>query len=115
MLNFALVPLFQHAALTLSVGLGALINALWLLVGLLRRGSYKPMPGWGIFLMQVFAASALLAVFLMWATGAFPWTRMAGEHGNRVLLMALILTGSAVVYFGATWAAGLKLRQFIRR
>jgi putative peptidoglycan lipid II flippase len=65
--------------------------------------------------MQVFAASALLAVFLMWATGAFAWTRMAGGSLTRAMLMALILLGSALVYFGATWAAGLKLRQFIRR
>ena len=47
LLNIALVPLLQHAGLALSIGLGALINAGWLLVGLLRRGSYKPAPGWG--------------------------------------------------------------------
>ena len=115
LLNLALVPLFQHAALTLSVGLGALINATWLLMGLIRRGSYKPEPGWGLFVMQVLAASALLAVFLMWATGAFAWTRMPGENFNRVLLMGAILCGSATVYFGATWAAGLKLHQFLKR
>ena len=114
-LNLFLVPLLQHAALTLSIGLGALVNALWLLIGLRQRGSYKPEPGWGIFWLQVIAASALLAVFLMWAAGAVPWTRMPGENFKRIGLMALVLIGSAAVYFGATWAAGLKLRQFIRR
>jgi putative peptidoglycan lipid II flippase len=115
LLNLALVPRLQHAALTLSIGLGALINASWLLWGLHRRGSYKPQPGWGLFVMQVLAASALLAVYLMWATGAFAWTRMPNASLYRVMLMALVLLGSALVYFGATWAAGLKLRQFIRR
>ena len=115
LLNFALVPLLQHAALTLSIGIGALVNAVWLLVGLRRRGSYRPEPGWGVFVLQVVAASALLAVFLMWASGAIPWTQMHGENWKRVWLMALVLSGSVAIYFISTWAAGLKLRQFVRR
>ena len=115
LLNFALVPLLQHAALTLSIGLGALVNAVWLLVGLRRRGTYKPEPGWGVFLLQVVAASALLAVFLMWAAGSIPWTQMHGENLKRVWLMALVMSSSIAIYFISTWAAGLKLRQFIRR
>ena len=115
LLNLALVPLLQHAALTLSIGIGALVNAVWLLMGLRRRGSYKPEPGWGVFLLQVVAASALLAVFLMWAAGAIPWTQMHGENWRRVWLMALVLSSSSAIYFISIWAAGLKLRQFVRR
>jgi putative peptidoglycan lipid II flippase len=115
LLNIWLVPLFAHAALTLSIGIGAMINAVWLLVGLLRRGSYKPEPGWGFFVMQVVAACALLMVFLMWADGAFAWTQMPGQSLKRIGLLALVMLGSAAIYFGALWAAGLKLRQFIRR
>jgi len=115
LLNIALVPLFAHAALTLSIGIGAMINAVWLLAGLLWRRSYKPEPGWGVFVLQVIAASALLAVFLMWANGAFPWTQLRSESLKRIMLIALVLTGSAAIYFVALWAAGLKLRQFIRR
>jgi putative peptidoglycan lipid II flippase len=114
-LNWFLVPLFAHAALTLTVGIGALINALWLLVGLMRRGMYKPAPGWARFLLQVIAATALLAVFLMWAESAVPWTRMPGQNFLRVGYMALVLAGSAAIYFVAIWAAGLKLKQFVRR
>jgi len=115
LLNIGLVPLYQHAALSLSIGLGALINALWLLLGLLRRGSYQPAPGWGVFVLQVLAASALLAVFLMWAASAFHWTQLQAQAWARIGLLALVLVGAAAVYFGAAWAAGLKLRQFIRR
>jgi putative peptidoglycan lipid II flippase len=43
--NLLLVPHLAHAGLALSIGLGALVNALWLLLGLLRRGSYIPQPG----------------------------------------------------------------------
>lgn len=115
LLNIGLVPLFQHAALSLSIGIGALINALWLLLGLLKRGSYKPAPGWGLFVLQVLAASALLTVFLMWAADAFQWTQLQAQAWRRIGLLALMMTGAGLIYFGAAWAAGLRLMQFIRR
>ncbi|MFT7325201.1 MAG: putative peptidoglycan lipid II flippase [Rhodoferax sp.] len=115
LLNIVLVPIFAHAALTLSIGIGAMINAIWLLVGLLRRKSYKPEPGWVIFVLQVIAATALLLVFLMWANSAFDWTRLRSESLKRIWLLALILLASSVIYFVALRVTGLKLRQFIRR
>ncbi|ABD69847.1 integral membrane protein MviN [Rhodoferax ferrireducens T118] len=115
LLNVVLVPVFAHAALTLSIGIGAMINAGWLLVGLMRRGSYKPEPGWGAFVLQVIAACALLAVFLMWANSAFAWTQLRSESFKRIWLLALVLIGAGAIYFAAIWAAGLKLRQFLRR
>jgi putative peptidoglycan lipid II flippase len=78
LLNIVLVPLFKHAGLALSIGLGALINAAWLLVGLRRRGSYRPTPGWWRFSLQVLAASALMAVFLMWGASAVDWVGLRG-------------------------------------
>ena len=115
LLNLALVPLLQHAGLALAIGIGALVNALWLLVGLLRRGSYRPAPGWGVFLLQVVAASALLAVFLMWSAGAVHWTQLRAQSLKRIGLMVLVLSVSAAIYFAALWAAGLKVRQLLRR
>jgi len=115
MMNYVLVPYLQHAALTLSIGVGALINAAWLLAGLLRRGSYRPQPRWGMFLLQVVAGSALLAVFLLWAASHLDWVGLQAEALTRVGWMALVLLGAALVYFGALWAAGLKLRQLLRR
>jgi putative peptidoglycan lipid II flippase len=115
LLNIVLVPIFAHAALTLSIGIGAMINAIWLLVGLLRRKSYKPEPGWVIFVLQVIAATALLLVFLMWANSAFDWTRLRSESLKRIWLLALILLASSAIYFVALRVTGLKLRQFIRR
>jgi putative peptidoglycan lipid II flippase len=115
LLNVALVPLFKHAGLALSIGIGALINAAWLLTGLRRGGIYKPSPGWGLFLLQVFAASALLAVFLMWMAGSFPWLQWRSEAAKRALAMAFALAASGAIYFVALWAAGVKLRQFVTR
>jgi putative peptidoglycan lipid II flippase len=115
MFNLVSVPLFQQAGLTLSIAVGALVNATWLLVGLMHRGNYRPQPGWRVFSLQVVAASALLAVFLMWASASFAWTQMGGVQKLwRVGLMGLILMGSGVIYFTALWASGMKLRRLLR-
>src|SRR4029079_8667650 len=45
-----------HVALALSVGIGACVNALLLYGLLLRRGWYRPQPGWGGFLLRIAVA-----------------------------------------------------------
>ena len=115
LLNLALVPFFQHAGLALAIGIGALINALWLLLGLRKRGSYRPEPGWGVFALQVLAASVLLSVFLLWSAQVVSWTGLRAEAFKRIGLLALVLLGSAAIYFGSLWASGLKVRKLMRR
>ena len=115
LLNMLFVPYLQHAGLALAIGIGALINALWLLVGLIRRGSYRPAPGWGAFVLRVMAASALLAVFLLWAAGVVNWTGLKTAYLQRIGLLASVLLASGAIYFVALWISGLKLRQLIRR
>ena len=115
LLNLALVPLLQHAGLALAIGIGALINALWLLLGLMRRGSYTPAPGWAVFACRVLAASALLAAFLLWAAGAVSWIGLKSHYVQRIGLMTLVLCASAAIYFVALWVFGLKLRELLRR
>ena len=114
LLNIALVPWLKHAGLALSIGLGALVNAGLLLAGLLKRGRYKPSPGWGRFGLQVFGATALLSVFLMWASFGLPWIAWNDHKLLRIGAMAGLISASVVLYFGALWIAGLKLRQFVR-
>jgi putative peptidoglycan lipid II flippase len=115
LLNALLVPYLQHAALALSIGIGALLNAAWLLVGLLKRGSYRPGPGWGVFVLQVTAAAVLMAIFLMWAASAWDWTRMQAQALQRVVWLAVLVVTAAAIYLGAVWAAGLRFKQFMQR
>lgn len=115
LLNVVLVPKFAHAALTLSIGIGAMINALWLLWGLLKRGSYKPEPGWGGFALRVGAACSLLLVFLMWANTALDWTQLRAESFKRIGLLASVVVASAALYLIVLWALGLKIRQLLKR
>ena len=114
LLNIALVPRLAHAGLALSIGLGALLNAGLLLVGLLRRGSYQPGSGWGVLLLQVTAAGALLAVFLSWASGAYQWLAPKPQALERATMLGLYVLGAAAVYFAALWLSGVRLRSFTK-
>jgi len=114
-LNVALVPLLQQAGLALAIGLGALVNATWLLVGLIRRGSYAPAPGWSVFVARVVGASALLGAFLLWAATAVSWIGMKSQPLERIGLLAAVLAASALLYFGTLRVCGLPLRQLLRR
>nr|WP_255662427.1 murein biosynthesis integral membrane protein MurJ [Acidovorax sp. D4N7] len=115
LLNLALVPWLAHTGLALSIGLAALVNAAWLLVVLLRRGTFRPRPGWGRLLLQVLAASLLLSGLLGWSAQALDWTGLRQHDLQRMGWLALAIVAAALVYFGALWAAGLKLRQLLHR
>ena len=115
LLNLLLVPRMQHAGLALSIGLAALVNALWLLIGLVRRGAYQPGAGWIKYLLQVVAASLLLGVFLMWGAQHWDWKALQSSEWLRVGLLALMLAGAAVLYFGALTVSGVRLKTLLRR
>jgi putative peptidoglycan lipid II flippase len=114
-LNFFLVPVLQHAALTLTIAIGALVNATWLLVGLMRRGSYVPEPGWGRFTLQVLAGTLVLAAFLVWGARYFDWIGLRAQPLHRIGLLAALVAGAAVIYFAILAAVGVRLRSFMRR
>ena len=114
LMNAVLVPRLAHAGLALAIGMGALLNAGWLLVGLVRRGAYRPQPGWGRFGGQVLAGAVLLAVYLLWLAQAFDWTGTSAR-ALRAGVLAAGVAGAAAVYFGALALAGLPLRQFVRK
>ena len=114
LLNWALVPYFRHAALSLSISLGALLNAWWLMRGLKARGSYRPQPGWWRFALQVVPACVLLGLYLRWAGQAFNWLDMPGGVLQRALYVALTLMGAVALYGVSVMALGLKPRQFLR-
>ena len=114
LLNIVLVPWLAHAGLTLGISLGALLNAGLLLVGLIRRGSYRPGPGWLTFILQVLAGTALLAVFLLWSGSAVAWQGPSVGELRRAGLLATVVLAGVLIYFAALWASGVKLRRLLR-
>ena len=115
LLNIALVPVFAHAGLALSIGLGALINAAWLLIGLRRRGSYVPNTGWWRLLAQVLLACALLGAWLATMSYALNWTDMQVTPFLRIGSMGGVLLVSALIYFVTLRLSGLNVINLLRR
>ncbi len=114
-LNVAFVPTLGHAGLALSIGLGACLNALALLIGLRRRKVYQPAPGWGRFLARVAAALAVIAGGLLWVNQHIDWLGLQSQPMLRVALLLGVVGASAVVYFAVLFALGFRMRDFRRR
>jgi putative peptidoglycan lipid II flippase len=100
--------------LALSIGLGATLNAGWLLFGLIRLGVYRPQPGWGLFALRLLVAGLALGAALLWADQAIDWLDRSRPL-LRAAKMAGVLAGVAVLYFAVLAALGVKLREFARR
>jgi len=100
--------------LALSIGLGATLNAFWLLFGLVRLGVYKPHPGWFGFLARVLVATLVLGACLVWADHGIDW--LDRSHPLlRALKMAGVLGGVAALYVAVLSAMGIQLKQFVRK
>lgn len=115
LMNLALVPALSHAGLALAIGLGATLNALALLAGLLRRGVYRPAPGWGRFALRLLPALAALAAVLIYTDRRLDWLALQAQPGPRALWLAAVLAASAAAYFGALFLCGFRPRDFGRR
>ena len=114
-MNLLFVPLFGHAGLALSVGLGALVKALWLLVGLRRGGWFRPAPGWWRFSFSVGIATLLMGGLLYLAQTRIDWAGLAGREWLRISWLAASLGAAAVLYFAVLGVAGFRPRDFSRR
>ena len=113
-MNAIFVPWLGVGGLALSIGLGATINASWLLTGLIRREVYRPAPGWGLFVLRLAVAAGALGAALWWAQGAIDW--LDRSHPLlRALKMAGVLGGVAALYLGVLMALGINPKTFARR
>ena len=115
LLNLALVPWLAHAGLALSIGLGALVNATWLLLGLWRRGSWRPSAGWPRFLVQVILATVLMGTVLRWCGQQADWLALRSDAGLRVLWLGGVLALAGAAYFSTLRLAGMDIRAIVRR
>ncbi|MBV7485764.1 murein biosynthesis integral membrane protein MurJ [Bordetella sp. BOR01] len=115
LMNLALVPVLAHAGLALAIGLGATLNALALLIGLRRRGVYRPSAGWPVFLLRMVPALAALALVLVYADHRLDWVGLQAQPAHRALWLAAVLAASGLAYFAALFVCGFRLRDFGRR
>ena len=114
-LNLLLVPWLGFAALSLSIGVSALLNAALLLRGLLSLGVYRPAPGWLRFVGQVGVACAAMGALLVWAQSQWDWVQLQSQGWTRAAMLAAVVLAACAVYFVTLRVLGLPLRQFSRR
>ena len=113
--NLALVPLFAHAGLALSIGLGATLNAGLLAITLRRRAIYTPGVGWARFFMRCLPALGLMAGLLLLAQQHIDWLSLGGQPLLRILYLATVVGGVIVAYFGVLVICGFRPADFTRR
>ena len=113
-LNVLLVPWLGHAGLALSIGVGALLNAGLLLSGLLRSRVLRPRAGWLGFSLRVALANVALGAALAWAALGIDWIGFQAQAGQRALVLAGVLGGVALLYFGVLALCGVRPRDFVR-
>lgn len=113
--NLILVPRFAHAGLALSIGLGASINALALLVLLRRHKMYSPRPGWSAFIARFIPALACMASVVWFANRHIDWIALGQQPGMRVLYLLAVIALAAVSYFIALILLGFRVHDFTQR
>lgn len=109
-LNLLLVLPLAHAGLALATSLAAALNAGLLLWILVRRGVYRPRPGWARFLLRIALAAALMSAALIWLTPDLDWW-LAQSLGRRLFHLAKWIGLGVVLYFAALALAGLRVRD----
>lgn len=115
LLNLALVPMFGHAGLALSIALGALVNAGLLYAGLVRKRIYRPRPGWLRFALQLTVALGAMLALLWWAVPQIDWVTLRAQPWLRMALTLGLVAGAGALYLGVLLALGLRPRHFLRR
>ncbi|NYT63607.1 murein biosynthesis integral membrane protein MurJ [Alcaligenaceae bacterium] len=113
--NLIFVPRYAHAGLALSIGLGASVNALLLVILLRRHKLYEPQAGWWRFGFKLVPALAALAAVLWAADHSIDWLALGTHPGQRVLWLGAVLAASALAYFLALFVCGFRPIDFTRR
>jgi putative peptidoglycan lipid II flippase len=114
-LNLIFVPIYAHAGLALAIGLGACINAVFLLAGLLRRKAYVPAAAWGKFLCQLAGPLLIMAAVAWWGSSQFNWVKLGATPFLRALWCILLMIACGLAYGAALWCVGLRPHQFKKR
>jgi len=110
--NVILIWPLKHAGIALATSLAAALNSGLLFYFLRQKKIYIPRDGWGFFGFRLFAANAVLAVWLWFGSGDMQsWVT---HHSLwRVTHLFGLLVSAAVVYLGSLWLAGVRMRDVL--
>ena len=112
--NLAFVPLFKHAGLALSIGLGACVNAGLLYFFMRKQNIFVPQPDWLAFMLKIAVALYVMGGVLIWmAGGDGQW--LTSSTFAKCWRMSLVIVAGAASYFSCLWLMGFRLSQFSKR
>jgi putative peptidoglycan lipid II flippase len=101
----------SHAGLALATSVAAIANAWLLYRGLRREGSLTHRAGWGLLLLRVVIANAVMIAVLIWLQRPLDWWIEASTLG-RSLQLGVAIVAAAAVYFVTLIVLGMRLSQF---
>ena len=110
-LNLVLVVPLAHAGLALATTLSAFLNAGLLLRGLVKRGVFRPRPGWGGFIARVVIGNLVLGAVL-WVARGEPDAWLEAEAGARALHLGVVVVAGMVLYTLIMLGLGMRPRDF---
>ena len=112
-LNLLLIWHLRHAGLALATAASAWVNTFLLYRGLARDGVYRPGHGWGLFMLRLVAATALMALVTGWWAHQTTLWYSAPALERAAALGLLVLTGAGC-YAGALLVFGMRPRHLRR-
>jgi len=100
-----------HALLALTNGVGALFNAAWLYLGLVRGKVLVRESGDLAMVGKIVIASIVMGAVLWWFGGdVATWLQANTVH--RVIWLSALVTGGGAAYFASLWLLGARARHF---
>ena len=100
-----------HAGLTLASAVAGYVNAGLLLTVLMRRKLYHPEPGWGKFTLQLGAANAVMAIYLVSRAGDVNYWMSLPILARGFILLAHV-AAAIVIYLLSLYLLGVRLGDF---
>lgn len=113
LMNLTFIGPLKHAGLSLSIGLGACLNAGLFYWQLRRKKLFQPQPGWFNFFLRLILAVVVMSVALVvplmiipdWSLGSMPW--------RLLRFIGVVIVGSCA-YCVTLWLVGFRLQDFSR-
>lgn len=114
LMNLIFIGPFKHAGLSLSIGLGACLNAGLLCYLLIKKEVYITQSVWREFFFKLIVAIIIMVIFLLLALHFLP-LNFSGRSIYRVGSLLVLIVVAAISYFGGLYVLGFRAKHFIHQ
>ena len=111
LLNLILVWPMAHAGIALATTLSAYLNAIFLLVSLLKQKIFRPGQHWPLFLVRVAFACIVMSLSLKYFVDEPLWLDWSASQ--RGLQLAIAIGLAMLAYLFGLWLSGIRLRHLV--